>query len=31
LEDITFGDVDTVNYIIYGITDEFSIFGVRRG
>jgi len=29
LEDITFGDVDTVNYIIYGITDEFSIFGVR--
>ncbi len=31
LKDITFGDVDTVNYIIYGITDEFSIFGVRRG
>ncbi len=29
LEDITFGDVDTVNHIIYGITDEFSIFGVR--
>ena len=29
LEDITFGPVDTGNYIIYGITDEFSIFGVR--